>query len=56
MEKLVSDQEFSRNFSGDVDPLQNGVDIMNYDSDAFDQLTETDFERLLGFFPDLTNL
>ncbi|CAI4045581.1 hypothetical protein SKDZ_12G0080 [Saccharomyces kudriavzevii ZP591] len=56
LEKLVSDQEFSRNFSGDVNPLQNGVDIMNYDSDAFDQLTETDFERLLGFFPDLTNL
>lgn len=56
LEKLISAQEFSRNFTEDVDEsLQSGIDLMNYDNEALNQLMAIDLDKLLGIFPDLSN-
>ncbi|CAI4045800.1 hypothetical protein N7582_003653 [Saccharomyces uvarum] len=55
LEKLISEQGLSRNFSGNVDPLQNEVDLMAYDNEALNHLLAIDLDRLLGIFPDLSS-
>lgn len=56
LEKLISAQEFSRNFTEDVDEsLQSEIDLMNYDNEALNQLMAIDLDKLLGIFPDLSN-
>lgn len=55
LEKLISEHDFSRSFSGNADPLQNEVDFMNCDNEALNQLLAIDLDRLLGIFPDLTS-
>ena len=56
LEKLISAQEFSRNFTEDVDEsLQSEIDLMNYDNEALNQLMAIDLDKLLGIFPNLSN-
>ena len=56
LEKLISAQEFSRNFTEDVDEsLQSEIDLMNYDNEALNQLMAIDLDKLLRIFPDLSN-
>ncbi|QHS74699.1 uncharacterized protein SPAR_L00100 [Saccharomyces paradoxus] len=57
LEKLISAQEFSRNFTEQVvDSSQSEADLTNYDNEALNQLMAIDLDKLLEIFPDLTDL